>query len=105
MMKEVKLMKTSTVFVRVDPILKKDVEQVLSNLGLSTSTAITLFFRQVVLKHGLPFELTIPADINAELMTEEEMINEVCSGSNDCQNGKGKDPKKVFDELDKKYGL
>ena len=98
-------MKTSSVFVRVDPKLKKDAEQVLSNLGLSTSTAITLFFRQVVLKKGLPFELLIPDGLNGELMTEEEMIAGVCGGSNACLEGKGRDPHEVFDELDKKHGL
>ena len=52
--------KTETVRARIEPDLKRDAETVLSKLGLSTSEAITLFLRQVILRRGLPFPVQIP---------------------------------------------
>ena len=51
--------KTAMVRARVEPKLKDEAEQILHNLGLSTTQAITLFYRQVELHEGLPFEVVI----------------------------------------------
>ena len=50
--------KTSAINIQVDSDVKKDATMVLTDLGLSMSTAITLFLKQVVKKNGLPFEVT-----------------------------------------------
>ena len=52
--------KSAMIRARVDPDLKTDVEEVLRRLGLSASQAITLFYRQVQLNGGLPFDVRIP---------------------------------------------
>ncbi|MFA6279457.1 MAG: type II toxin-antitoxin system RelB/DinJ family antitoxin [Bdellovibrionales bacterium] len=54
------MQKSEVVHTRVAPDLKKSVEAVLCQVGLSTSDAVTLFFRQIVLRNGLPFEVRIP---------------------------------------------
>jgi DNA-damage-inducible protein J len=78
----------ATVRARVDAQLKKDVEQILSEIGLSTSQAITLFLKGIKRERGIPFELKIPNEetlqameeaekgINMEEITLEEMIAE-----------------------------
>lgn len=55
--------KTGYVNARVTPTLKHDAERVLATLGVSTTEAITMFLRQIVLHQGLPFPVRIP---NAE---------------------------------------
>ena len=55
--------KTETVRARVEPALKKEAESVLKDLGLSPAEAIRLFYKQVTLRHGLPFAVEMP---NAE---------------------------------------
>ena len=64
------MVKTETVRVRIAPELKRRAEGIFEGLGLNASQAITLFYRQVDLHHGLPFPLTIPRphshDPNAE---------------------------------------
>jgi len=45
---------------RVDPELKAEVESIFRDLGLSITEAITLFYQQVSLRRGLPFEVRIP---------------------------------------------
>lgn len=52
--------RTETVRVRVEPDLKDEVERIFKKLGLSTTEAISLFYHQVKLRKGLPFEVRIP---------------------------------------------
>ena len=54
------MVKTETVRARVAPELKERAEEIFDTLGLNASQAITLFYRQVDLHHGLPFQITIP---------------------------------------------
>jgi DNA-damage-inducible protein J len=52
--------KTETIRARVDAELKAQAEAVLAELGLNASEAIRLFYKQVALRKGLPFDVTIP---------------------------------------------
>jgi len=36
------------------------VEKILAQLGISTTQAITMFFEQIKLNRGIPFELKLP---------------------------------------------
>lgn len=55
--------KSAIVRARLEPALKKDAERVFAKLGLTTSEAIHLLFRQVSLTRSLPFPRHLP---NAE---------------------------------------
>ena len=55
--------KTEMIRARVEPALKRQAEECFSELGLSATEAITLFYKQVALRRGLPFDVRIP---NAE---------------------------------------
>ena len=50
-------MASTNINVRVDPALKKSAEELFSDLGLSMSTAVTLFLRSAVQHEGIPFEI------------------------------------------------
>ena len=41
--------------VRVDSVLKKEVENCLSDMGMSMSTAINIYLRQIVRLKAIPF--------------------------------------------------
>jgi DNA-damage-inducible protein J len=45
---------------RIEPTLKEQAEATLDELGLTPTTAISLFYRQIVEHRGLPFEVRIP---------------------------------------------
>lgn len=60
--------KTTTISARIDPNIKKQAEQVFRELGLTSSQAITLFYKQVELQQGLPFIVKIPNDLTAETL-------------------------------------
>ncbi|KOR31829.1 hypothetical protein TI05_11150 [Achromatium sp. WMS3] len=53
-------MKTAIINARIRPELKSDVERILTQLGISTTQAITIYFEQIRLKQGIPFELKLP---------------------------------------------
>lgn len=52
--------KTVMIHARVQSDLKTDTDKIFRKLGLSTTEAITVFFSQVRLRKGLPFEVKIP---------------------------------------------
>jgi len=52
--------KSATIRARIRPELKEHVEHIFERLGLSTTEAITLFYKQVELRDGLPFDVAIP---------------------------------------------
>ena len=58
--------KTSTIRARIEPDLKNRAEYIFRRLGLTTTQAITLFYKQVELRKGLPFDITIPNEITRQ---------------------------------------
>jgi DNA-damage-inducible protein J len=65
--------KTETIRARVDVKLKADAEAVLEKLGLTASEAIRLFYKQVALRKGLPFDVKVP---NAETRRAMKELDE-----------------------------
>lgn len=62
-------MKTAIINARVKPDLKEEAEAVLAKLGITATQAITMFYEQIRLNQGIPFELKIP---NAETIKAME---------------------------------
>ena len=52
--------RTATVRARIEPDLKADVEELLREMGVTTTEAITMFYSQIRLRRGLPFAVEIP---------------------------------------------
>jgi DNA-damage-inducible protein J len=51
---------TATVKAQVDAELKAQAETTLKALGLDMTSAMRMFLRQVVIRGGIPFEVTLP---------------------------------------------
>lgn len=51
---------TSAINIQVDSETKKAATEILNDLGLSMSTAINIFLKQVIKTDGLPFEVKNP---------------------------------------------
>jgi len=62
--------KTETIRARVEAKLKADAEAVLDELGLTASDAIRLFYKQVALRRGLPFDVVIPNSATRKAMRD-----------------------------------
>ncbi len=64
--------KTTMISTRIDPDLKTKVEEIFTQLGLSTTQAITLFLKQVELHNGLPFLIKIPNETTRKAIDESK---------------------------------
>lgn len=70
-------METTNVTIRMDKDLKKQAEELFSDLGLNMTTAFIAFAKQAVREQGIPFTLTknIPNSETLEVVKEvEELI-------------------------------
>lgn len=62
--------KNANVIARVEPEIKEQAEQILSEMGISTSAAINMFYRQIIMCEGLPFRPS-RRPISRDEMTDE----------------------------------
>jgi DNA-damage-inducible protein J len=84
--------KSATIQTRIEPGIKTEVEKVLKTLGLTTSEAIGIFFRRIIMEQGLPFpvKITNPETIKA--------IEEAIEGKNLSKTYNT--PEEMFEDLD-----
>lgn len=59
-------MKNAAINVKIDPEVKAQAEAILDRIGLSTSAAVGMLFRQIIFHQGLPFEARLPNDETAK---------------------------------------
>lgn len=52
--------KSATIRARMDPQLKEEAEAILDELGISTTEALTIFYKQIRLNRGIPFDIRLP---------------------------------------------
>jgi len=71
----------STIQVRIDEKTKKSAKKVLDRIGMDMSSAVKVFFRQIVATQGLPFK---PLTENG--MTEEQE-QEILKASAEAKRG------------------
>lgn len=64
-------MKTQTT-IRVEERSYHEAKEILSQMGLNYSQAISVFNNMIVLHKGLPFELKLPNDTTKEALEELE---------------------------------
>ncbi len=62
--------KTGVISARIDPKLKRNAEQIFRELGLTTTQAITLFYKQVDLQRGLPFSVKLPNEVTSKALED-----------------------------------
>ena len=76
---------TVVITTRIESRLKEDVNAIFKAMGLTTTEAITLFFKMVKKNNGLPFDTEIP---NAETLQAIEEIEQgkdlvICKDADD----------------------
>lgn len=65
-------MPKTTMNLRIDSKLKKNAENVISQLGISMSSAITLYLRAIVREKGIPFPVTLEGKKKAPVYRSDE---------------------------------
>ena len=54
--------KTSNLYARIEPEVKEQAEGILSALGIPVSNAINMFYKQIILHRGIPFDVKLPIE-------------------------------------------
>ena len=93
-------MKSASVNVRINENIKQHAESILEDLGLSRAVAIDLFYRQIILHKGLPFDLklnTPPLSTSDFIPSELEDI--LSRGVEESNNGNGRSAREFFATL------
>lgn len=70
--------KSANLNVRMNPEIKEEAEAILKELGIAPSSAIDMFYRQVIMAKGLPFDIRLPDDHPLNITnTSIEKLNEL----------------------------
>ena len=93
--------KSANLYARIEPEVKEEAERILTVLGIPASNAINMFYKQIILQKGLPFEVKIPpgSRIDLSMLTEEELHQELERGYADKAAGRTRPAAKVFADL------
>lgn len=101
------MQKTTNLNVRIEPDVKEKAEGILSSLGISVSSAINMFFKQIILQNGIPFELKIKPNppISTKELTEKDFKNEIEKGFLEAEKIDTITASDAFADIRKKFGL
>ena len=100
--------KTVSINARVNGEAKRQAEDVLAQLGVSMSTAIDMFIRQIAREQRLPINLSIrkssvkpPRSIDPSQMTPEEFSADFQRGLEEAMRGEGTEIHEWYAEFKK----
>ncbi len=99
--------KSANLYVRIEPDVKEQAENILNTLGIPASNAINMFYKQIILNRGLPFEVKIPntRPVSVAELSEVQLNEELEKGYADIVARRTKPAKQVFADIRKDYGI
>lgn len=99
--------KSANLYARIEPEVKEQAERILASLGIPASNAINMFYKQIILQNGLPFEVKLPAarPLEMAVLSNEELHEELQKGYSDMLSGRIEPAEKVFNDIRRDYGL
>ena len=95
--------KTANLYVRIEPDVKEQAESILSELGIPVSNAIQMYYKQIIVHQGLPFDVKLPKEkpLILEELTQDELEAEVQKGLDDILDGKTVSVDEAFAKIHK----
>lgn len=95
--------KTANLYARIEPETKLSAESILETLGIPVSTAINMFYKQIILNNGLPFDVKVPnkKNINLSEMTEEQFNLDMEQSYKNMLNNEGISVEEAFSSIKK----
>ena len=92
--------------IRIRPEVKDGAENILKKLGIPPSSAIDMFYRQIIMNKGLPFEVKIPSKslIDISEISTEELNSLLDEGFESIEKGQYQNVddafKSIYDEIE-----
>ena len=99
--------KTANLYARIEPNVKEQAEAILAALGIPASNAITMFYKQIILQKGIPFEMKLPTarPVDVSELSEDQLHAELQKGYDDALAGRTKPASDVFAAIRRDYGV
>ena len=98
--------KSANLYARIEPDLKEQAENILTALGVPASNAITMFYKQIILQNGLPFEVKLPEHpLDVSRMTATQLDAELEKGYADAKAGRTIPMEQAFANVRKEFGV
>ena len=98
--------KSANLYARIEPDLKEQAENILAALGIPASNAITMFYKQIILQNGLPFEVKLPEHpLNVSRMTAAQLDAELEKGYADAKAGRTIPMDQAFANVRREFGV
>lgn len=96
--------KSANLYARIEPEVKEQAEAILGELGIPASNAINMFYKQIILQRGIPFEVKLPRHpLDVSGMAEEQLDAELEKGYADMKSGRVVSAKKAFADIRGSY--
>jgi DNA-damage-inducible protein J len=70
-------MRTAIIHARIEPATKQKAERVIRKLGMTPTEAIRIFYRQIILRDGLPFRVAVPNSLTAATLQKSRQGQEL----------------------------
>ena len=94
--------KTANVLARVEPDVKQQAEEIMSQLGIPVSVVINMLYKQIIMKKGIPFSLSLPsAPVTLDEMDKATFNSIMENGLKQEKNGESLNAEDVFNSLRK----
>lgn len=98
--------KSANLYARIEPDIKEQAEMILAELGIPASNAITMFYKQIILQNGLPFEVKLPDHpLDIRRMTAAQLDAELEKGYADAKSGRTIPMEQAFANVRKEFGV
>ena len=99
--------KSANLYARIEPDVKEQAEAILASLGIPVSNAINMYYKQIILHRGIPFEVKLPnrSQVDMTQLTDAQMDAELEKGFADALEGRTKPASRAFADIRKDYNL
>ncbi len=99
---------TTPLSYRIDSDLKNGAESIIYDLGMTPTVAIQMFYKQIIMNHGLPFDAKLksyPNPIALGALSKDELNVELMKGYESIKNDRKYSPDEVDAILEKEFGI
>ncbi len=92
--------KTANVLARVEPDVKEQAEEIMSQLGIPVSVVINMLYKQIIMKKSIPFSLTLSSTPTTLDEIDAKTFNRIMeTGLDQAKNGESQNASDFFASL------
>ena len=97
--------KSANVMARVEPEIKEKAEAIMSQLGIPVSVVINMLYRQIIMKNGIQFSISVSSGMLArDQMSSEQFDMMMERGLEQAKADESFPAGQVFSELKQEIG-